>query len=230
MSLDDILQSLLSAADGVFVIDGEQRIIHWNPAAQQLLGYARDEVIGRDCWEILDADDGGVAAGASGNRRATAAALAGTPVANYDTCVRTRSGKPHWINLSLLTLITSKNQETWLAAVLFRDATQKKLNEQCVAQVHEAVSRLQNGLLPPSCFRDSVTSPGGSLTGREREVLILLARGLNTGDIAYALSVSPATIRNHIQSILTKLHVHSRLEAVAYAMERGLVGAGGRSG
>ena len=230
MSLDDILQSLLSAADGVFVIDGEQRIIHWNPAAQQLLWHTRDEVIGRDCWEILDTGDGGVAAGASGNRRATAVALAGSPVPNYDTCVRTRSGQPRWINLSLLTLIASKNQETWLAAVLFRDATQKKLNEQCAAQVHEAVSRLQNGILASSCTGESVTPPGGSLTGREREVLTLLARGLNTGDIANALMVSPATTRNHIQSILTKLQVHSRLEAVAYAMERGLVPAGGRSG
>jgi DNA-binding NarL/FixJ family response regulator len=156
--------------------------------------------------------------------------LAGSPVPNYDTCVRTRESKPRWINLSLLTLITSKNQETWLAAVLFRDATQKKLNEQCAAQVLEAVARLQNGFLPSACIVESVTPPGGSLTGREREVLTLLARGLNTGDIANALSVSPATTRNHIQSILTKLQVHSRLEAVAYALERGLVAAGGHSG
>jgi two-component system nitrate/nitrite response regulator NarL len=51
-----------------------------------------------------------------------------------------------------------------------------------------------------------------------------LARGHSTRAIAAALSLSPSTVRNHIQGILTKLHVHSRVEAVAYALEHGLVG------
>jgi DNA-binding NarL/FixJ family response regulator len=61
------------------------------------------------------------------------------------------------------------------------------------------------------------------LTDREREVLTLLAQGLRTRDIAEYLSISPSTARNHVQNVLHKLNVHSRLEAVSYAFEHGLV-------
>jgi len=61
------------------------------------------------------------------------------------------------------------------------------------------------------------------LTAREREVLGLLAEGLGGTDIARRLGISTNTVRTHIQSILTKLQVHSRLEAAAFALRRGLV-------
>ena len=61
------------------------------------------------------------------------------------------------------------------------------------------------------------------LTEREREVLALLAHGLSTRAIARSLSISSATVRNHVQSILNKLQVHSRLEAVTYALDHNLV-------
>ena len=60
-------------------------------------------------------------------------------------------------------------------------------------------------------------APGADLTAREREVLILLTAGKSTADIAGALVVASATARNHIQSIMTKLGAHTRLEAVAIA-------------
>ena len=56
------------------------------------------------------------------------------------------------------------------------------------------------------------------LTAREREVLHLLTEGLDGTAIAEQLFLSPATVRNHIQHILTKLEVHSRAEAVAFAL------------
>jgi RNA polymerase sigma factor (sigma-70 family) len=63
-----------------------------------------------------------------------------------------------------------------------------------------------------------------ALTAREREVLTLLVRGLKTQEIAEDLSISQHTARNHIQRILQKLQVHSRLEAVTYALKHGLLG------
>jgi DNA-binding NarL/FixJ family response regulator len=53
------------------------------------------------------------------------------------------------------------------------------------------------------------------LTPREREVLSLLTQGLDTGAIARALVISPGTARTHVQHVLCKLGVHSRLEAAA---------------
>jgi DNA-binding NarL/FixJ family response regulator len=61
------------------------------------------------------------------------------------------------------------------------------------------------------------------LTHREKEVLTLLAEGADNEAIAKALVISPQTARTHIQNILGKLNVHSRLEAAAIAMQNGLL-------
>ncbi|MFL5737416.1 MAG: response regulator [Actinomycetota bacterium] len=58
------------------------------------------------------------------------------------------------------------------------------------------------------------------LTRREREVLSLLADGADNHAIAATLVISPQTARTHIQNVLTKLGVHSRLEAAAFARDR----------
>jgi DNA-binding NarL/FixJ family response regulator len=62
----------------------------------------------------------------------------------------------------------------------------------------------------------------GRLTAREREVLSLLAQGGDNDSIAQALVISPQTARTHIQNVLVKLVVHSRLEAAALAIQNGL--------
>jgi two-component system, NarL family, nitrate/nitrite response regulator NarL len=61
------------------------------------------------------------------------------------------------------------------------------------------------------------------LTPREREVLTLLVQGASGDAIARPLGISPNTVRTHVQSILTKLQVHSRLEAAAFAVRHHLV-------
>jgi two-component system, NarL family, nitrate/nitrite response regulator NarL len=61
------------------------------------------------------------------------------------------------------------------------------------------------------------------LTPREHEVLALLATGATSGAIAKQLSVSLNTVRTHIQNVLTKLQVHSRLEAATFAVRYGIV-------
>ncbi len=70
------------------------------------------------------------------------------------------------------------------------------------------------------------TANVATLTGREREVLELLARGLTQADIADRLVISPKTVGTHIQRVLGKLGVHSRAQAVALAHEEGLADGG----
>lgn len=68
------------------------------------------------------------------------------------------------------------------------------------------------------------------LTQREREVLDLLAAGANKQAIAQALSISPETARTHVQNLLGKLQVHSRLEAAAFVQQaRSLASPGSTS-
>jgi DNA-binding NarL/FixJ family response regulator len=78
--------------------------------------------------------------------------------------------------------------------------------------------KLESGPVTSPSPPEPGTSTG--LSARELEVLKLLAAGHDTATIARRLSVSPATVRNHVQSILRKLCVHSRLEAITYAMRR----------
>ena len=66
------------------------------------------------------------------------------------------------------------------------------------------------------------TEPFDELTAREREVLMLLANGMSTKQIASELVITPRTIGTHVQHILGKLGVHSRAEAVAFAHRGGL--------
>jgi DNA-binding NarL/FixJ family response regulator len=73
--------------------------------------------------------------------------------------------------------------------------------------------------------RDDRTRLDG-LSPREREVLQLLASGVEHHDAAARLHVSPRTHRNHVANILSKLGVHSQLQAVLFAMRHGAVEVG----
>ena len=66
----------------------------------------------------------------------------------------------------------------------------------------------------------------GTLTDREREVLVLMARGLDNGQIAAELFVGEATVRTHVGHVLSKLNARSRVQAVVVAYESGLVRPG----
>ena len=65
--------------------------------------------------------------------------------------------------------------------------------------------------------------PAPRLTDREMEVLRLVAQGLNNRDIAKQLFISENTVKNHIRNILEKLHLHSRMEAVVYAVREKMI-------
>ncbi len=65
---------------------------------------------------------------------------------------------------------------------------------------------------------ESKLVPAPKLTDRELEVLKLVATGMNNRDIAKELFISENTVKNHVRNILEKLQLHSRMEAVVYAM------------
>jgi DNA-binding NarL/FixJ family response regulator len=62
-----------------------------------------------------------------------------------------------------------------------------------------------------------------SLTEREREILELLSQGMRNDGIAQKLYISPQTVQTHVRNVLAKLGVHSKLEAVAFAVKNGVV-------
>jgi DNA-binding NarL/FixJ family response regulator len=78
-------------------------------------------------------------------------------------------------------------------------------------------------------YHQKKTAPHGSenvLTDREKEVLVLLAKGLSNKDIAEQLFISDKTVKIHVSKILKKLDVKSRSQAVIYAVQNQLVPIG----
>jgi DNA-binding NarL/FixJ family response regulator len=104
---------------------------------------------------------------------------------------------------------------------------------QLVAAVHTV--HAGEGLLAPASTRRLIEqfarpperSPAlDRLTGREHEVLSLLARGLTNAEIAGRLVVEPSTVKSHVASLLAKLGLRDRVQAVVFAYESGLVRPG----
>jgi len=160
--------------------------------------------VGRTSCELLEGRNDARACGDTCPIRA--AARKGDAVESFDVRARTKAGREIRLNVSTLALPAEPGFGTF-AIHLFRDVTARPPATNGTV-VERAPAGVDNGV---------------PLTRREREVLRLLATGANTRVAAERLGVSPATIRNHVQNLLGKLGVHSRLQAVAYATAHGLL-------
>lgn len=118
--------------------------------------------------------------------------MSAEPAPLFDMLVHGKAGTDIWIGVLALKLAHAPTG-TSLVVHLFRDISSLK---------ERGDGGAPNGAAAP-------------LTRREREILQLMGDGLNTAAMARRLHLSRATIRNHVQNILLKLDVHSRLEAVA---------------
>jgi len=206
---DGLEAALAGAADGAFAVDADGRVVLWNDAAERILGHRARDVVGRHCCDLFAARDD------HGNRLCYpgCAVLSlvnlGEPVQSFDMRTRTRSGRPVWLNVTILV----PDADRKVTVHLFRDVTATK---ELLALVHERLARQQAADAAPA-------GPAEELTRREQEVLRLLAEGATTQAIADRLHVSRATVRNHAQNIFAKLGAHSRLEAVALARRLGVL-------
>ncbi|MFQ5577482.1 MAG: LuxR C-terminal-related transcriptional regulator [Anaerolineae bacterium] len=223
MDTNILFEALDNAADGAFVIDDNQRIVYWNQAAQALLGFTAEEVIGQACYKILEGQDNKGRAICRLTCAIATTAWNGEAVTNYDTCVHGKSGELRWLNMSILTFPGHNSGSSAIIVHLFRDATAKVQHEQFAGHITEAIEHLRGKAASPPVAPAPSGRRAKELTEREYQVLSLLAQGHSTHNIARSLSISTSTARNHIQNILRKLEVHSRLEALAYAYEHGLM-------
>jgi len=103
--------------------------------------------------------------------------------------------------------------------------TKDMSSQQVVAAIHAAVAGRRVIAMGSDTSVEQVQL--AMLSGREREVLGLLARGRSTRRIAWDWQVAESTVRSHVQNLLGKLDVHCKLEAAAFAWEHGIVAAAG---
>ncbi|MEZ4771008.1 MAG: LuxR C-terminal-related transcriptional regulator [Caldilineales bacterium] len=220
--MEPLFDALNRSADGAYVIDADQRIVYWNAAAERLLGYRSDEVVGRPCHEVLQGRDDNNHAWCRLRCRVAVQSSRGEAVDTFTVCAQSRAGSPRWINVSILPFPVTSQDGARLVVHLFRDGTLQKQQEALSNQILAAVQNLQGTPTLNFELPGPATLPQAALTPRELQVLDCMTQGMNTAAIAESLSISVSTTRNHIQNIFQKLQVHSRAQAVAYAFEHGL--------
>ena len=213
-----ILESISNTADGVFAVDEDQRIVHWNAGAERLLGYSSQETLGRFCYEVIDGVDQSSRQVCFRGCPVLDCAKNGSPTPGHDVKVKAKDGTGRWLSM-VHTFINGNSRNgnsQHLAAVvhIFRDVTGGMEAKQAL----ERISREVSAYAGPAAARELEVQHHGELTDREQQVMSMLVQGEGTSGIAKKLMISNATARNHIQNILVKLNVHNRLEAVAYVM------------
>ena len=136
--------------------------------------------------------------------------------------MRTASGYPLWVNVTIIAMPTSDGSDDPDVVIhFFREVEAKKRAETFAKDVVGWVRQLR--LETPDPVASGTRPCDIGLTEREIQVLRQLSHGADTDSIAKQLVIDRSTVRNHIQRILHKLGVHSRLEAVTYAREHGLL-------
>jgi len=134
-------------------------------------------------------------------------------------------------------MLTVSDEEADLYEAVKNGASGYLLKDSSIDEVAQAVRIVAEGqsLISPSMAvklldefkemsrtdRDQVPTP--RLTDRELEVLRLVATGLNNREVAKLLFISENTVKNHVRNILEKLQLHSRMEAVMYAVREKLL-------
>ncbi len=148
----------------------------------------------------------------------------------------TRAIKARWPAARVVMLTALTDDETVLESIQ-AGADGYLTKDRAIAEVVQAVRAAHAGeiLLPRSVIVDIARRVVAArdrqqdrvliepLTPRELEVLRALTEGLATPDICDRLAITPNTLRTHVQNIMGKLHVHSKLEAVAFALRNRLV-------
>lgn len=148
----------------------------------------------------------------------------------------TRAIKARWPRARVIMLTAISDDATILDSIQ-AGADGYLTKDQAIADVVTAVRRADAGevLLPRSVVIDLADrvaaardraggrGPAESLTPRELEVLRALTDGASSAEICARLFIAPNTLRTHTQNIMGKLHVHSKLEAVAFALRHRMV-------
>lgn len=135
--------------------------------------------------------------------------------------------------LAAVVIVTAAEDERILLAALEAGCAGFVTKSADVMDVREAVQRAAAGeaTIPPTLLarllgrlaQQRSGTIGGDLTARESEVLKMIGNGLTNAEIAERLVLSVNTVRNHVQSVLSKLGAHSKLEAAAIAVREGLI-------
>lgn len=199
----------------------EDRFIEVNSGYVKLTGYQPDEVVGRTSREL------GMWSSPQDQAKLESAFEVGGAFHEIQLKLRTADGRIRDILLSG-ERISYNGQDAWLK--MFNDVTEQHRSQEELMEAIRAV------MSDSAWFGQSVVQKLAEirhgelemvsefeLTARERQVLELVAAGLDDEQIAEHLGISQKTVRNHLSNTYAKTEVHSRAEAIVWARDRGIV-------
>ncbi|HMW02120.1 MAG TPA: LuxR C-terminal-related transcriptional regulator [Acidobacteriota bacterium] len=220
MNLHDLKKLVEGTADAAFVSDSNGTIIGWNKGAEALFGISAAEAVGKFCGDMVSGHDecGQVCSQECSVQQAV---RENRPMSNFDLHIKSQQGY-QWTNTSTL-LVSVANSEFPYSVHIFRRIDVRKRLELLIRDFIVAETQLPAEQVTSLISTTRAPAAAIELTDRELQVLKLMARGLPTSQIATTLHISRTTANNHIQHILQKFNVHSRLEAIRRAELAGLL-------
>jgi DNA-binding CsgD family transcriptional regulator len=198
-------KNVFSTSETAYAVDRAGQVVVWNQAAEKTFGYAESTALGQQCWELLSGRD------VFGNQSCCegcpvrATAFNNEPINQFQVDFKTAKQGFKRFNVSTLMLFNSPGKEVF------------------VHLCRPGFEASESAVTKQTANHPTVDHQYKTLTPRETEVLTLLHKGMTVAEMAAKLSVSPSTIRNHTQHVLSKLHVHSRFEAVAIGRKLELI-------
>jgi DNA-binding CsgD family transcriptional regulator len=196
-------------SDAVFVVGADFRVLWWGPQAEAAMGVPAGQAIGQRCFDLLMGRHGDGQARCGPGCWVMRTARRGRPVPAFQVQVQAADGQRRIYSLGVM-----RDQASTFLVHLMRPT---ELAEPPSDEPAE----------PPRPCATPVSNPLTWLTDRERQVLRLIVTGATSQEIGERLSISHATARNHVQNVLMKLGVHSRLEAALVAVNAGMEPPGG---
>jgi DNA-binding CsgD family transcriptional regulator len=226
----DLLDLLSSGEPPAFANDQHHRIIFWNKGAERMMERTAPQALGRLCHEIFCGKD------PFGNRFCSESCAVSTSLRKHETVNRFEistgdRNRSRQIGMTVVEIPDSRPGYFTAVHIMEQIDEKSRLARELarLREVNGPVAHLEGGAVPiplqlprssdqPLDIDSKVTE---QLSDRELDVLRAIASGQANKDIANSLHISVATTRNHVQHILKKLNVHSKLEAVALAFRNG---------
>lgn len=196
---------VFKTSEVAYAVNREGCIVAWNQAAENVFGYSAGEALGKKCWELLCGED------SYGNQYC----CEGCPVLN--SAFGNKS--VNCFHVTFKTASLEMKDFSVSALLLSSEAGVDLMVHLCRSDpgiAHKPINGYNKQ-------RPAATDRRGNLTAREVEVLSLLAEGISTDEISSSLQISRHTVRNHVQNVLFKLQVNSRLKAINLSRRLGLI-------
>jgi PAS domain S-box-containing protein len=215
MPLSAELDRIARSGEAVFAIDSSDRIILWNKKCEEILGRPARSVLGKKCYDVVGGRDvhGNIYCYRNCPVAYQAREKPKETVQRFQLSVDGDNGR-RWVEVSLFAIPSYHPALTTVVHVIRKGKKESALERrlEALAETREPLWRMTTKEGMPV-----------EVTGREKEILRCLAEGLSTNAIARKCFIAPVTVRNHVQSILHKLDVHTKIAAVVFAYQHELI-------